>query len=297
MLADPARRAQVHRRSSTCARRRRWPSCSPTCPRRWRTPWRSRGAAASTLKLGESRLPDLPGAGRHAPPMTTSARSRRAGLESAARAAAACRRRAARPREVYDQRLERELDVICKMGFAGYFLIVADFIRWARDNGVPVGSGPRLRRRLAGRVRARHHRPRPARARPAVRALPESRARVDAGLRHRLLHGRPRPRHRLRGARSTAASASRRSSPTARWRRRRWCATSAACSAIRYGFVDRIAKLIPFELGITLDDALDQGAGAASASTRPTTRCARSSTSRARSRASRATPASTPAAW
>ena len=27
------------------------------------------------------------------------------------------------------------------MGFAGYFLIVADFIRWARENGVPVGPG------------------------------------------------------------------------------------------------------------------------------------------------------------
>src|SRR6202007_63273 len=30
---------------------------------------------------------------------------------------------------------------ICQMGFAGYFLIVADFIRWARENGVPVGPG------------------------------------------------------------------------------------------------------------------------------------------------------------
>src|SRR4029077_14073805 len=39
------------------------------------------------------------------------------------------------------ERLGRELDVICQMGFAGYFLIVADFIRWARNNGVPVGPG------------------------------------------------------------------------------------------------------------------------------------------------------------
>lgn len=44
-------------------------------------------------------------------------------------------------REPYDQRLQIELDVINKMGFAGYFLIVADFIRWARNNGVPVGPG------------------------------------------------------------------------------------------------------------------------------------------------------------
>ncbi|HTQ36309.1 MAG TPA: DNA polymerase III subunit alpha, partial [Steroidobacteraceae bacterium] len=41
----------------------------------------------------------------------------------------------------YTARLERELEVIVKMGFAGYFLIVADFIRWARGNGVPVGPG------------------------------------------------------------------------------------------------------------------------------------------------------------
>ena len=44
-------------------------------------------------------------------------------------------------RKPYDLRLETELKVINPMGFAGYFLIVADFIRWARENGVPVGPG------------------------------------------------------------------------------------------------------------------------------------------------------------
>lgn len=44
-------------------------------------------------------------------------------------------------REDYLQRVTRELDVIISMGFAGYFLIVADFIAWARNNGVPVGPG------------------------------------------------------------------------------------------------------------------------------------------------------------
>ena len=44
-------------------------------------------------------------------------------------------------RPVYDQRLARELDVITQMGFAGYFLIVADFIRWSREQGIPVGPG------------------------------------------------------------------------------------------------------------------------------------------------------------
>ena len=41
----------------------------------------------------------------------------------------------------YRQRLEHEIAVINQMGFPGYFLIVADFIRWARENDVPVGPG------------------------------------------------------------------------------------------------------------------------------------------------------------
>ncbi len=41
----------------------------------------------------------------------------------------------------YRERLEFEIGTIVQMGFAGYFLIVADFINWARQNGVPVGPG------------------------------------------------------------------------------------------------------------------------------------------------------------
>ena len=41
----------------------------------------------------------------------------------------------------YAQRLQTELDVIIKMGFAGYFLIVADFINWAKRQHIPVGPG------------------------------------------------------------------------------------------------------------------------------------------------------------
>ncbi len=44
-------------------------------------------------------------------------------------------------RKVYDERLKIELDVINEMGFPGYFLIVADFIQWAKDNAIPVGPG------------------------------------------------------------------------------------------------------------------------------------------------------------
>jgi DNA polymerase-3 subunit alpha len=41
----------------------------------------------------------------------------------------------------YQERLEIELSTIVQMGFPGYFLIVADFIQWAKDNGIPVGPG------------------------------------------------------------------------------------------------------------------------------------------------------------
>jgi len=44
-------------------------------------------------------------------------------------------------RQKYDVRLTQELDVILQMGFAGYFLIVADFIQWSKDNDIPVGPG------------------------------------------------------------------------------------------------------------------------------------------------------------
>ncbi len=43
--------------------------------------------------------------------------------------------------EKYYARLDYELSVIKKMGFPGYFLIVSDFIRWSKNNGVPVGPG------------------------------------------------------------------------------------------------------------------------------------------------------------
>jgi DNA polymerase-3 subunit alpha len=44
-------------------------------------------------------------------------------------------------RESYDERLKIELNVINEMGFPGYFLIVADFINWAKNNDIPVGPG------------------------------------------------------------------------------------------------------------------------------------------------------------
>ena len=49
------------------------------------------------------------------------------------------KREAERPR--YEERLEFEIETILKMGFPGYFLIVGDFINWAKNNGCPVGPG------------------------------------------------------------------------------------------------------------------------------------------------------------
>jgi len=43
--------------------------------------------------------------------------------------------------EEYEERLRFELGIIEQMGFPGYFLIVADFIKWSKDNGIPVGPG------------------------------------------------------------------------------------------------------------------------------------------------------------
>ena len=43
--------------------------------------------------------------------------------------------------KAYQDRLSYELDMIEKMGFSGYFLIVADFIQWAKDHDIPVGPG------------------------------------------------------------------------------------------------------------------------------------------------------------
>ena len=44
-------------------------------------------------------------------------------------------------RKIYRDRLDFELNVIINIGFAGYFLIVAEFIQWAKKNGIPVGPG------------------------------------------------------------------------------------------------------------------------------------------------------------
>ena len=161
------------------------------------------------------------------------------------------------PRDDYENRLVRELDVICQMGFAGYFLIVADFIRWARANGVPVGPG---RGSGAGSLVAYalgitdldplHYDLLFERfLNPERVSMPdfdvdfcmEGRDRVIDYVGQR--YGRDRVSQIITYGTMAAKAVVR---------------DVARVQGLSYGFADSIAKLIPFELGITLDDALEK---------------------------------------
>lgn len=90
------------------------------------------------LKLGESVLPNFP-----VPAGMTEAQY----LERQSIDGLNARLQKTQPnisfeqRKIYDERLQTELHVINKMEFPGYFLIVADFIQWAKNNDIPVGPG------------------------------------------------------------------------------------------------------------------------------------------------------------
>jgi DNA polymerase-3 subunit alpha len=152
-------------------------------------------------------------------------------------------------------RLESELDVICQMGFASYFLIVADFIRWARENAVPVGPG---RGSGAGSLVAyclgitdldpleydllfeRFLNPeRVSMPDFDVDFCMEGRDRVIEYVADK--YGRDRVSQIITYGTLAAKAVVR---------------DVGRVLGMSYGFVDRIAKLIPFELGITLNDAL-----------------------------------------
>jgi DNA polymerase-3 subunit alpha len=98
-----------------------------------------------TLVLGKPRLPDFPtpllADGSHMPIEQYFRQLSFEGLEDRLRLLYpdATERDAQRPR--YIERLEFEIGTILKMGFPGYFLIVSDFITWAKNNGCPVGPG------------------------------------------------------------------------------------------------------------------------------------------------------------
>ena len=158
-------------------------------------------------------------------------------------------------REGYEKRLRSELDVICQMGFAGYFLIVADFIRWARDNAVPVGPG---RGSGAGSLVAyslgitdldplRYDLLFERFLNPERVSMPdfdvdfcmEGRDRVIEYVAER--YGRERVSQIITYGTMAAKAVVR---------------DTGRVLGMSYGYVDKIAKLIPFELGITLDEAL-----------------------------------------
>ena len=98
-----------------------------------------------TLRMGKNYLPDFPTPelpdGSRMPMGDYFRQLSFEGLEDrlALLYPDAARRDAKRPE--YVARLEFEIDTILKMGFPGYFLIVSDFIKWAKGNGCPVGPG------------------------------------------------------------------------------------------------------------------------------------------------------------
>ena len=90
--------------------------------------------------MAETKKPELPISPKVQPGMTEAETVRdmaRRGLNARLDAIGADTAK----REIYDKRLEYELGVIESMGFSGYFLIVADFIQWAKQQGIPVGPG------------------------------------------------------------------------------------------------------------------------------------------------------------
>ena len=205
------------------------------------------------LKLGESRLPDYP-----LPDGTTVEDYIRAESEAgfALRERMFDATQLARIDE-YRARLQRELGVITQMGFAGYFLIVADFIRWARANGVPVGPG---RGSGAG----------------SLVAFSLGITDIDP-LKYDLLFERFLNPERVSmpdfdidfcmDGRDRVIEYVSNKYGKERVSQIITYGTMAAKAVVRdvgrvlgmgYGFVDKIAKLIPFELGITLDDALEK---------------------------------------
>ncbi|MBY0332109.1 MAG: DNA polymerase III subunit alpha [Acetobacteraceae bacterium] len=90
--------------------------------------------------MTEVRKPELPVCPKVRPGMTEAETVREMARQGLA-ARLAPRNAPDAALEVYFKRLDYELGVIEQMGFSGYFLIVADFIQWAKAQGIPVGPG------------------------------------------------------------------------------------------------------------------------------------------------------------
>ena len=97
-----------------------------------------------SLSLGKPQLPDFPTPLADGQPMPMADYFRQLSHEGLNERLAHLYPDAAereRQRPAYVERLDFEIGTILKMGFPGYFLIVADFINWAKSNGCPVGPG------------------------------------------------------------------------------------------------------------------------------------------------------------
>jgi len=161
------------------------------------------------------------------------------------------------PPDEYRTRLQNELDVICKMGFAGYFLIVADFIQWSKDNDIPVGPG---RGSGAGSLVAysikitdidplQYDLLFERFLNPERVSMPDFDIDFCMDNRDRVIeyvaqkYGRERVSQIITYGSMAAKAVVR---------------DVARVMGQSYGFADSIAKLIPFELGITLKGALEK---------------------------------------
>ncbi len=160
-------------------------------------------------------------------------------------------------RKVYDERLTIELDVINQMGFPGYFLIVSDFIKWAKEQLIPVGPG---RGSGAGSLVAyaltitdldpiKYELLFERFLNPERVSMPDFDIDFCMEGRDRVIeyvaktYGREKVSQIITYGSMAAKAVIR---------------DAGRVLAQPYGFVDRLAKLIPFEIGITLDKALEQ---------------------------------------
>jgi DNA polymerase-3 subunit alpha len=93
-----------------------------------------------TLTLGKNYLPDFPTPNHESLDVYLTQQSM-IGLNARLEQLYPDEAKRQSKRDTYESRLTFECKIINQMGFAGYFLIVADFINWAKNNGVPVGPG------------------------------------------------------------------------------------------------------------------------------------------------------------
>jgi DNA polymerase-3 subunit alpha len=209
------------------------------------------------LKLGKSVLPAYPVPGNLSTEDYLREQAQRGLVERLQRLSSTVVQGRAIERPEYEQRLASELSVICQMGFAGYFLIVADFIRWARENGVPVGPG---RGSGAGSLVAyaigitdldplRYDLLFERFLNPERVSMPDFDVDFCMDGRDRVIeyvadrYGRERVSQIITYGTMAAKAVVR---------------DVARVFGQSYGFADSIAKLIPFELGITLKDAMEK---------------------------------------